>query len=140
LLDRLITIQLGHYDRETEIAITARKSGVAESEAERVVDLVRLCRAEGRDPHHPTIRAAIAIARVLACRGCKASFDDPVYVWACRDILGASMPQVVPQDAFSLVDSLIRHAEDGVDGALDGEVRVLSQDGDPPSPHHVGGG
>ena len=28
LLDRMITIQLGHYDRETEIEITARKSGL----------------------------------------------------------------------------------------------------------------
>ena len=118
LLDRMITIQLGHYDRDTEIAITARQSGVPDSDAERVVDLVRLCRAEGRDPLYPTVRACIAIARVLAYRGHKASLRDPVYVWACRDILGASAPRDTPENAAGFIDELIQRAECGVsDGA-----------------------
>jgi hypothetical protein len=37
----MITIHLGHHDRETEIAITASKSGIDKKSAARVVDIVR---------------------------------------------------------------------------------------------------
>src|SRR5271165_2092238 len=43
LLDRVITIELGHYDRDTEIAITTSRSGLPECAAARIVDVVRLC-------------------------------------------------------------------------------------------------
>lgn len=92
LLDRMITLFLGHYDRETEIAITASKSGINLERAARVVDVVRLCRAQGPDPHYPTLRASIAIARVLAARGGEANIRNPVFLWACRDILGPAWP------------------------------------------------
>lgn len=124
LLDRMITIRLEHYDRDTEIAITARKSGLPESAAERVVDLVRLCRAEGRDPHYPTIRAAIAIARVLALRGREASVRDPVFVWACRDILNATSPSAAKGGA-AFIDRLIRRLDDGICGFAGSEPLVF---------------
>jgi gas vesicle protein GvpN len=92
LLDRMITLHLGHYDRDTEIAITASKSGIDLERAGRIVDVVRLCRSEGRDPHYPTLRASIAIARVVAARGGEASLRNPVFVWACRDILSQTWP------------------------------------------------
>ena len=43
--------------------------------------------ARAQDPHYPTLRASIAIARVLSSRGGDASIHNPVFVWACRDIL-----------------------------------------------------
>ena len=86
LLDRMITLPLDHYDRDTEIAITANKSGLDPARAARVVDVVRLCRAEGLNHHYPTLRASIAIGRVLARRGGEASIRNPVFRWACRDI------------------------------------------------------
>ena len=91
LLDRVITIELGHYDRDTEIAITARRSGISKRAASRIVDLVRLCRNEGREPSYPTIRACVAIARVLAHRRADAVATDPVFCWACRDILSSAL-------------------------------------------------
>jgi gas vesicle protein GvpN len=91
LLDRVITIELGHYDRDTEIAITARRSGISKRAASRIVDLVRLCRNEGREPYYPTIRACVAIARVLAHRRADAVATDPVFCWACRDILSSAL-------------------------------------------------
>jgi gas vesicle protein GvpN len=116
LLDRMITLHLGHYDRATEIAITVAKSGLDPDRAERVVDLVRLCRAEGKDPHYPTLRASIAIARVLAARGGEANLHNPVFVWACRDILSQTSPNgksdgVIPSSVF--VDLLLRRFGDG---------------------------
>lgn len=92
LLDRMITLHLGHYDRDTEIAITTSKSGIDSERATRIVDLVRLCRTEGQDPHYPTLRASIAIARVLAARGGDVSVRNPVFRWVCQDILSQTSP------------------------------------------------
>jgi gas vesicle protein GvpN len=88
LLDRMITVELGHYDRATEILITASRSGLSQRAATRVVDLVRLARGQ---PQDPTIRACVAIARVLAHRGADADPDDPVFLWACYDVVGAQL-------------------------------------------------
>jgi gas vesicle protein GvpN len=110
LLDRMITLQLGHYDRDTEIAITASKSGIDLERAARVVDVVRLCRSEGQDPHYPTLRASIAIARVLSARGGEANLCNPVFVWACQDILSQASPNGKSDRTVSstFVDDLLR--------------------------------
>jgi nitric oxide reductase NorQ protein len=120
LLDRLITLRLSHYDRDTEIAITIAKSGVDPERAVRIVDLVRLCRSEGRDPHYPTLRASIAIARVLAARGGEASAQNPVFVWACRDVLSQTSANANPDGAVSpvFIDLLLRRFGAGDDQGL----------------------
>jgi gas vesicle protein GvpN len=121
LLDRVITIELGHYDRATEIAITMSRSGLSPRAATRIVDLVRIWRSEGTQPHHPTIRACIAIARVLAHRGADADAHDPVFLWACNDILGPALRRETVGKALpgEQIASLIRRVcDDG--GAGDG--------------------
>ncbi|MFZ3181400.1 MAG: gas vesicle protein GvpN [Methylocystis silviterrae] len=119
LLDRMITLPLDHYDRETEIAIAASKSGLDTARAARVVDLVRLCRSEGVDPHHPTLRASIAIARVLAARGGEASLRNSVFVWSSRDILSQTSKPGKSEGAISsaFVDFLLRRLESVGDAA-----------------------
>ena len=66
LMDRLIPIHVDHYDRDTEVVITAARGGTSEADAARVVDMVRRCRAQGMRGHRPSIRASIMIARVVA--------------------------------------------------------------------------
>jgi nitric oxide reductase NorQ protein len=105
LLDRLISLALGHYDRDTEIAIAMRRSGCAPGVAERVVDLVRLARVEGPDSNHPTIRAAIAISRVLTGCRAEARAGDAVFMWACRDVLGRYAGEDAA--AYAAIDRLI---------------------------------
>lgn len=120
LLDRMITLHLDHYDRDTEIAITVSKSGLDTARAARVVDLVRLRRAEGNDLHYlPTLRASIAIARVLAARGGEASLSNPVFLWACRDILsqGASPGKNNGAVSSAFVDLLLQRLENA--GSVD---------------------
>jgi len=87
LMDRLVTVRLGHYDRETEIRITMARSGISKQDAETIVDIVRELRSVGVNNYRPTIRACIAIARILARRGGHPHRDDPVFQWVCRDVL-----------------------------------------------------
>jgi len=94
LMDRLITINLGHFDRETEIQITKARSGIARFDVERVVDIVRELRSVGVNNHRPTIRACIAIARILSYRHSQARIEDPVFGWACRDVLKTDTAKV----------------------------------------------
>jgi gas vesicle protein GvpN len=102
LMNRLITINLGHFDRETEIQIVRAKSGIASEEGARIVDIVRELRAVGVNNHGPTIRAGIAIARILARRGGRCRVSDPIFQWVCRDVLKTDTAKVT-RDGQSLM-------------------------------------
>lgn len=86
LMCRLVSIQVGHHDRETEVRIVCAKSGIAREDAEHIVDLAR--RLRGRDGHSPSLRTAVALARALAFRGARAVAGDACFAWACEDIFG----------------------------------------------------
>jgi len=109
LMDRLITIQLGHYDRETEIQIATAKSGIARADAEAIVDIVRELRGVGVNNHRPTIRACIAIARILAHRDGHARMSDPILQWVCRDVLNVDTAKVT-RDGQSLMPKKVDEA------------------------------
>ncbi|WP_129674947.1 gas vesicle protein GvpN [Candidatus Chloroploca sp. Khr17] len=91
LSDRLITIDLDYYDRETEVTITQSNSGLPLDEAARVVDLVREFRSSGEYDQAPTLRACIMIARVTALQGLLPSGGDPRFAQICLDILESKM-------------------------------------------------
>jgi gas vesicle protein GvpN len=95
LQDRMITIHLGHHDRETEIAITASKSGIDKKSAARIVDIVRgyrEIREANKDNYGicPTIRASIMIAAVLKAYAAKPDIKDDNFVQLCHDVLDSS--------------------------------------------------
>lgn len=94
LLDRLVTLNLGHYDRESEVRIAIARSGIARPDAEVIVDVVRALREVDVNNHRPTVRAAIAIARVIARNGARARLDDQCFGWACRDLLNVETAKV----------------------------------------------
>ncbi len=87
LMDRMVTITVGQYDRETEIEITAAKSGLDRSEAECIVDVVREFRSLGMHQLPPTVRASIMIAKVASLRAASVRHDDRVFRETCRDVL-----------------------------------------------------
>lgn len=87
LLDRMITITVGHHDRETESEITAAKSGLDLEDAGRIVWVVREFRGLGVLSLAPTVRACIMIARITAMRGASVSCEDRVFAETCRDVL-----------------------------------------------------
>jgi nitric oxide reductase NorQ protein len=94
LMDRMITMKVNHYDRETEIRVTQAKSGLPLSEAAIVVDIVRELRAQSVTHHRPTLRACIAIATVM--QNCKISAreDNAFFRDICRDILDLDVAKV----------------------------------------------
>lgn len=94
LLDRMITIELGHYDRETEIAITRARSSIDAASAQKIVDLVREFRKLGVSNFRPTIRACIMIARLVQKRGGRIRPDDRIFLETCLDVLGSDMIKV----------------------------------------------
>ena len=87
LLDRMITIKLGCYDFETEVAITAAKSGLHPDDARKIVEIVSAVREEPNNITPPTIRASIMIGRILCLRQGKPEPDDNIFIETCLDIL-----------------------------------------------------
>lgn len=94
LLDRMITINVGHYDRETEVQITMAKSGLPKRDAEVIVDIIRELRLIGVNNHRPTVRACIAIAKVLAHLRGTTNAHDTTFRWICHDVLARDTVKV----------------------------------------------
>lgn len=123
LMDRLITIALGNFDRETEIQVTIAKSGVCREDAEILVDLVRELRGVGVSNHRPTIRACIAMAKILAHRHARAQINDPVFRWVYRDVLHTNTAKVTRQGE-SLMPQKVEEAVVKVCGEAKAPVKV----------------
>jgi gas vesicle protein GvpN len=91
LLDRLVTIEVGHYDRDTEVAITASKSGIAEDDAARLVDVARLLRSRDPGGHVPTVRSTITLAQVLARAEVPVDPSDERFLAFAWDMFGRAI-------------------------------------------------
>lgn len=106
LTDRVITINVGHFDRATELGIVQTKSGLELAEAETIVDLVRALRLRD-DRQQLTVRGALALARVVAAAGITTDFSDPFFCSFCRDILHAT-----DQELLNARDSDVRPSKE----------------------------
>lgn len=92
LLDRMITVDLGHYDKETEVKITATKSFLTSTDAEKIVNIVRVLRENGQTGYLPTIRSCIMVGKsVKSHRGAQISKSCPYFRQICHDILISEM-------------------------------------------------
>lgn len=94
LMDRMITIKLGHHDLETEVAVTQVKSGLPWNQAKAIVDIVREFRALGVNNARPTIRACIMLGRIVAARRGTVAPGDPMFRELCHDVLNADYIKV----------------------------------------------
>jgi nitric oxide reductase NorQ protein len=117
LLDRMVTITVGQYDRETEVRITAAKSGLDQEDAARIVDVVREFRELGVLPLSPTVRACIMIAKVTALRTASVACDDRVFLETCRDVLRLDSVKIsregIPAGGAWLDEIVARHCPAG---------------------------
>jgi gas vesicle protein GvpN len=91
LLDRLMTLDLDGFDRETEIAITAARSGLAAEDAGRIVDMVRDFRRSREWAQRPTLRASLMIGRLANAQCLAVSAAEERFVDLCLDVLGSRL-------------------------------------------------
>jgi gas vesicle protein GvpN len=109
LLDRMITLEVSHQNRDTEVAIVKAKSQRSIEEVRLIVDIIRGMREKFGGKNGPTIRAALAIARILDHRKGSVSCSDPVFMSTCQDVLYYnSVRQSAKPFSRSDLESLIR--------------------------------
>lgn len=94
LRDRMITLDLDHFDMETEVAITRAKSGLSHKDAEKIVKIVRSLRESGKCEFPPTIRGCIMIAKSLKVLNGNVSASSRVFRQVCQDILASETSRV----------------------------------------------
>jgi len=102
LRDRMITIKLSHYDRDTEIEITMAKSAISRSDAERLVDLVRRVREHEKNGILPSVRACIMLGKIMSLSRVQASAKDEDFVKSCLDILNSETNSMSQQDEYDI--------------------------------------
>ncbi|MBI4267411.1 MAG: gas vesicle protein GvpN [Chloroflexi bacterium] len=96
LRDRMINVELGNFDEETQIAITQAKSGLSLEDSRHIVSLVQKVReAKSSNKLTPTIRACIMLGKMLTLRGKTLNNTNTDFKQICLDIL---MPDIQPKD------------------------------------------
>jgi len=98
LRDRMITIKLGYYDRQTEINITCAKSGISRQDAQKIVDVVRGFREIENHHSTPTVRACIMIGKLLKVCGARATAGNRDFRQATLDILDSNTSDITTSD------------------------------------------
>jgi len=94
LRDRMVTMDLDHFDEETEIAITAAKSGMSRAEAAKVVSIVRALRDSDVCEYAPTVRGPIMIAKTLKVLHGSVDSKNGIFRKLCLDILASETSRV----------------------------------------------
>jgi len=110
LQDRMVTIDLSHFDVETETAITQARAQVSLSDASRIVGLVGALRAEKVGDLIPSVRSCIKLGRAIRLRKASVTAGDPAFRQICQDVLvsGSIRDGVGPADALrGIVDRLV---------------------------------
>jgi nitric oxide reductase NorQ protein len=94
LRDRMVTMDLDHFDYETEVAITQAKSKLSRKDVEIIVNIVRGLRESGKCEYAPTIRGCIMIAKTLKAQNITPSKANNVFTLICQDILASETSRV----------------------------------------------
>ncbi|MDO9580059.1 MAG: gas vesicle protein GvpN [Bacteroidales bacterium] len=94
LRDRMITLDLDHFDEETEVNITEAKSGLADGDASKIVKVVRGLRDSDSCEFAPTIRGCLMIAKTLQVRNASVDKNDEIFRQTCMDILASETSRI----------------------------------------------
>ena len=109
LRDRMITIDLDHFDKETEIAITKAKSnGLGPKPVEKIVNVVRSLRAHGKCEFAPTVRASVMIGRIAQVKNLKVSAKNKEFSRICEDILASETSRIGTKSRRQRVKAQVR--------------------------------
>ncbi|MEW6087331.1 MAG: gas vesicle protein GvpN [bacterium] len=120
LRDRMITMDLDHFDYETEVAITRSKSLLEKKDTEIIVNIVRGLRDSGKCEFAPTIRGCIMIARTLKVQNITPGKANGVFKQMCQDILASETSRVGSKTNQSRVRDVVKEI---VERELGGEQK-----------------
>ena len=85
----MVTMDLDHFDHDTEVAITRAKSGLPKKDVEKIVQIVRGLRESGKCEFAPTVRACIMIAKAAKIQNISPSRSNGTFSRVCQDILAS---------------------------------------------------
>ncbi len=108
LRDRMITMDLNHFDFETEVAVTQAKSALSKRNAEIIVNVVRGLRASGKCEFVPTIRGCIMIAKTLKVQGITPVRANGAFTLICQDILSSETSRVGSKTNQNRVKEIVK--------------------------------
>lgn len=107
LRDRMVTMDLDHFNFETEIAITRAKSGLSHKDAEKIVRIVRALRESEKCEFAPTIRGCIMIAKSLKVMNGNVNNSSKVFRQICQDILASETSRMGSKSNQALVREIV---------------------------------
>jgi gas vesicle protein GvpN len=102
LLERMVTLQVGVFDTETEIAITQSRSGVEAADAAVIVSIIREARETIGDLHTPTVRSAVVLGKVLVQEG--HSVEGEWFESTCSDVLVTALAKSAKKRGQTMED------------------------------------
>ena len=94
LRDRMVTMDLDHFDYNTEVAITQAKSKLSKTDSEKIVRIVRDLRETGKAEFSPTVRSCIMIAKTLKVSGYTLATSNGDFRKICQNILVSETSRV----------------------------------------------
>jgi len=107
LRDRMVTMDLRHFDKNTEIAITQAKSGLDRKDVEKIVNIVRALRDSGEYEFAPTVRGSIMLAKALKTNGGTVSASSHLFRQLAQDILASETTRLGSQDHHDKVRKIV---------------------------------
>jgi nitric oxide reductase NorQ protein len=107
LRDRMVTIELGNFDEETEVAITQAKSKLSPEDCHYIVSLVRRIREAKSNKLTPTVRACVMIGKILNLLGEVAVGGNGTFRQICFDIILPEVPNQEREIIRQLLDDTV---------------------------------
>lgn len=107
LRDRMVTMDLRHFDKNTEVAITQAKSGLPQKDAEKIVNIVRALRDSGEYEFAPTVRGSIMLAKSLQTNGGTVLASSRMFRQLAKDILASETTRLGSQDHHNKVKKVV---------------------------------
>jgi len=108
LRDRMITMDLDHFDYDTEVAITQAKSKLSKKDSEKIVNVVRGLRESGKCEFAPTIRGCIMIAKTLKVQNIIPAKSNGAFRAVCQDILASETSRVGSKTNQARVKEIVK--------------------------------
>lgn len=118
LRDRMVTIDISFLDKETEVAITAAKSGMSRNDAEKIVNVVRGLRDSGKYEFAPTVRGCIMIAKTVKVRKAAVEARNRIFRSICTDVLASETSRVGSEGNIKKVKEAIDELVDKYCGSM----------------------